>query len=195
MGLNVSTENGIGFIRFDEPEKRNPLSESVLAGIESAVDRFREEGLDCVVFSGSGGTFAAGANIRQVARLGKEEAYAFGRRGQSVFAAIRRFPGLTIAAIDGYCMGGALDLAISCDRRIASPGSILSHPGVSLGIITGWGGTQLLPRLVGRKNALRLLLTADRINATAALEIGLIDEISDDPLKRALDYVEEKYGD
>ena len=194
MGLQVLNQGGIGIIRFDDPKNRNPLSESVLTRIETAVKRFEKEQLCGLIFTGSDGTFAAGADIRQVAQLDSQGAFEFGLRGQAVFSAIRAFSGLTVAAIDGFCMGGALDLAISCDRRIATRRSVLSHPGVSLGIITGWGGTQLLPRLIGRKNALRLLLTADRINGLEAHEIGLVDEIAEDPFERAIEYVEEEYG-
>ena len=92
----------------------------------------------------------------------------------------------TVAAIDGFCMGGALDLALSCKKRIASPRSIFAHPGARLGIITGWGGTLFLPRLIGRKKALEILLTAKKVSAGEALKIGLIDEISKKPLEKAL---------
>ena len=92
----------------------------------------------------------------------------------------------TVAAIDGFCMGGALDLALACNMRIASMRSTFAHPGVNLGIITGWGGTQRLPRLVGEANALEIFLTAKRIGSKEALEIGLIDEIAETPLEFAL---------
>jgi len=87
----------------------------------------------------------------------------------------------TIAAINGYCYGGALDLALACDRRIASPKATFCHPGVGLGIITGWGGTQRLPRLIGTANASMMFFTAMPIDAKEALRIGLIDEIKKDP--------------
>jgi enoyl-CoA hydratase/carnithine racemase len=92
----------------------------------------------------------------------------------------------TIAVINGFCFGGALDLALSCHVRIASPGAIFSHPGVNLGIITGWGGTQRLPRLVGEAKALEMFLTAKRVDAAEALRIGLIDKISENPLAESL---------
>ena len=85
-------------------------------------------------------------------------------------------------------MGGAFDLALSCKKRIASPNSVFAHPGAKLGIITGWGGTQLLPRLVGKKNALEILLTAKKISAEEALKIGLIDEINENPLEKAFGF-------
>jgi len=93
----------------------------------------------------------------------------------------------TIAAINGYCFGGALDLALACKRRLAAPSAKFAHPGAGLGIITGWGGTQRLPRLVGTANALELFFTAAPIDAKRAVSIGLIDEISDDVLARAME--------
>jgi enoyl-CoA hydratase/carnithine racemase len=86
----------------------------------------------------------------------------------------------TTAAINGYCHGGALDLALACDRRVASPNATFCHPGVGLGIITGWGGTQRLPRLVGATNASMMFFTAKPINAEEALRIGLIDAITNE---------------
>ena len=100
---------------------------------------------------------------------------------------IDEMPQLVIAAINGHCFGGALDLALSCDIRIASLNARFAHPGAGLGIITGWGGTQRLPRLVGLANSFEMFFTASPIDAAHALEIGLIDEIVADPLSRALE--------
>ena len=91
----------------------------------------------------------------------------------------------TIAAINGYCFGGGLDLALACDHRIASTNAEFSHPGAGLGIITGWGGTQRLPRLIGEARALEMLLTAGRFEAEWALRSGLVDKIDDKPLELA----------
>ena len=96
---------------------------------------------------------------------------------------------ITIAAVNGYCFGGALDLALACKRRISGQGARFAHPGTGLGIITGWGGTQRLPRLIGRSAALEMFFTAEAIDAEQALAIGLADEIADDPLSRAVQFV------
>jgi enoyl-CoA hydratase/carnithine racemase len=92
----------------------------------------------------------------------------------------------TIAAINGYCFGGALDLSLVCDMRIASPQAEFSHPGANLGIMTGWGGTQRLPQLIGEAAALEMFFTAKRVGAHEALRIGLIDSVADDPLAAAI---------
>jgi enoyl-CoA hydratase/carnithine racemase len=94
---------------------------------------------------------------------------------------------ITIAAINGYCMGGALDLALACDIRIASRGAVFSHPGGKLGIITGWGGTQRLPRIIGRARAIELFVTTGRYSSEAALEMGLVSRVADPVLEVAVE--------
>jgi enoyl-CoA hydratase/carnithine racemase len=102
-------------------------------------------------------------------------------------SALADFPALTIAAVHGYCMGGGLDLALACKRRIAGPHAIFGHRGAALGLITGWGGTQRLPSLVGRARAMQMFLAAEKLHARDALRCGLVDAIADDPLAAALD--------
>lgn len=184
--LSLKFRQNAAVITFERPEIKNPLSIAVLSLLEEKLINLNNSA-ECtrIVFTGTGNTFAAGANLRQVAALNPETALEFGRFGQRVFGLIRNSPKLTIAAVNGFCMGGALDLALSCDSRIASSEAVFAHPGVKLGIITGWGGTQMLPALIGRKNAYQMLLTADRIGADEALRIGLIDEIAANPLEQA----------
>ena len=96
------------------------------------------------------------------------------------------FPAPVYAAIHGYCMGGGLDLALACHHRIAAPNAIFGHRGAALGLITGWGGTQRLPRLIGKPSALQMLLAAEKLHAPEALQIGLIDAIAQDPVAASL---------
>jgi len=124
--------------------------------------------------------------LREIAAVDGATAREFAIRGQSLFGLIADRSDTTIAAVNGFCFGGALDLALACGRRIASPDAIFSHPGANLGIITGWGGTQRLPRLIGEANAIEMLFMAKRVTAPEALAIGLIDAIADDPLKAAV---------
>ena len=100
----------------------------------------------------------------------------------------------TIAAVNGFCFGGALDLTLACDVRIASPDAQFSHPGVGLGIITGWGGTQRLPGLIGEAKALEMFLTAKRVGASEALRIGLVDKIAENPLADSLANYPDNYS-
>lgn len=175
-------------IRFVRPEAKNPLSVETLDALESALDPLLREKPERIVITGSGDTFASGANIREVAALDVGSAAAFGKRGQDLMLKIGGFPVPVIAAVDGYCFGGALDLAVACRHRIASERSRFCHPGPKLGIITGWGGTQLLPRLIGEKRALEMLLTAKIVDAREALRIGLIDLVDQDPVRAALGF-------
>src|ERR1700688_3347664 len=99
--------------------------------------------------------------------------------------AIDEFPAPVFAAVSGYCMGGGLDLALACHRRIASSNAVFGHRGAALGLVTGWGGTQRLPRLIGKTRALELFITAEKISAARALEIGIVDTIAPDPIAEA----------
>jgi len=184
--LTTEVRGRAGIITFSRPDLKNPLSSGTLDALEEALSSPEMKGADRIIITGSGGTFASGANIREVAELTPETAGAFGRRGQMLMLSISRMETPVIAAIDGFCMGGALDLAVACRARIASPRSVFAHPGPRLGIITGWGGTQFLPRLIGEKRALDILLTARSVSADEALSMGLIDAVSDDPLETAL---------
>lgn len=132
------------------------------------------------VITGSERAFAAGAEIGEVARLTPASAFDFSRRGQEVLGIIASSAKPVVAAIRGYCIGGGLDLALACRARIAAADAVFAHPGVTLGIITGWGGTQRLPRLIGRGRAMEMLVTGGRIRAAEALAWGLISGISSD---------------
>jgi len=171
---------------FNRPERRSPLSEVVVDQLITILSSHSiRRNHQRVIFTGKEGVFASGADLLEIDRLDSDMAPDFARKGQHLMNLIAGLP-QTIAAIDGFCFGGALDLAISCDKRISSPSSKFCHPGVGLGIITGWGGTQRLPRLLGESRALEMLLTARVVEAEDALHIGLIDEISSNPLERAL---------
>jgi enoyl-CoA hydratase len=189
MNESIIVEN-IGktvVLQFNRPAVKNPLSIETLDALREIFTALESNpNVERIIFTGSGDTFASGANLNEIARLTGETARAFGLRGQSLMQTIYHSNKLTVAAVDGFCMGGALDLAVSCKRRIAAPRSIFAHPGVSLGIMTGWSGTQMLPRLVGEAAALEMFLTAKRINADEALRIGLIDKIAENPLADSL---------
>jgi len=176
-----------GIIRFNRPAIKNPLSIETLEKLDRIYTALTFDArLEKIIFTGSGDTFASGANLNEVAELTAETARQFGLRGQNQMQKIYTSEKLTVAAIDGFCMGGALDLALSCKVRIASARSIFAHPGVGLGIITGWSGTQILPRLIGEARALEMFLTAKRVSANEALRIGLIDKIAENPLADSL---------
>ena len=171
-------------ITFNRPEIRSPLSIDVLEMLIDSIGKL--SGADRLVFTGVDSVFASGADLREIALVDGSTAREFAKRGQSLMALISNFPAPTIAAVNGYCYGGALDLALACATRIASPTAEFCHPGANLGIMTGWGGTQRLPRLIGEAAAMEMFMTAKRVPAAQALRIGLVDEIDQDPLARAL---------
>lgn len=185
--ISVEINRKAVVIRFIRPKERNPLSISVLETLHLLSDKFSADAeIEKIILTGTEDVFASGANLREIAEVTPETAREFALRGQTLMKKIADSPKLTIAAINGFCFGGAFDLALSCNKRIASPDAIFCHPGANLGIMTGWGGTQRLPRLVGEAFALEIFLTAKQINAQEALRIGLIDEFNENPLEAAL---------
>ena len=179
-------EENTAIVRVNKPAERNPLSIQTLQELQNILeDLVAREEIGSIVFTGTDDVFASGANIKELTQLDSVSAIEFSRLGQYVMSTIASANQLTIAAINGYCMGGALDLALACDIRIASTDAVFAHPGAKLGIITGWGGTQRLPRLIGKTAALDLLLTARRFSATEALTLGLITNLDHAPLETA----------
>jgi enoyl-CoA hydratase len=176
-------------IRLNRAAERNPLSIRTIHRLDEIVSSLLlRTDLHKIIFTGTGDVFASGANIREVAALTSASAREFARRGQQLMQKIADAPVLTIAAINGYCMGGGLDLALSCRLRFASANAQLAHPGARLGIITGWGGTQRLPRLIGTARALEFFTTARRWTSLEAYEMGLIDRICDPVISCALEH-------
>lgn len=184
--LNIERIGETMIVRFTRPEIRNPLSRTVVERLHEIVDSI-DVGVKKVMFTGTGDAFASGANLNEIAALSADDAAEFARLGQSLMQKIDELPQLVIAAINGHCFGGALDLALSCDVRIASPNARFAHPGAGLGIITGWSGTQRLPRLIGTANANEMFFTASPIDTERAMQIGLVDEIADDVVARAFE--------
>ncbi len=137
-----------------------------------------------LIITGNHRFFSAGADLNEIVHL-SSDAFAFARAGQALMNAIDNFPAPVCAAVSGYCMGGGLDLALACDLRIAAPHAVFGHRGAALGLITGWGGTQRLPRLIGKGRALQMFTAAEKITAHEALRIGLVDALADDPLSVA----------
>lgn len=185
--LTTEFVNDCAIIRFINLKERNPLSVVVLETLHRLIDDFNErKDITKIIFTGTEKVFASGANLREIGKTTKDEARHFALRGQTLMNKIDESPKTTIAAVNGLCFGGAFDLALSCDLRIASPDAVFCHPGANLGIITGWGGTQRLPRLLGEAKSLEIFLTTKQINAVEAFKIGLIDAIAENPLAESL---------
>ena len=145
-----------------------------------------------IVLTGNERYFSAGADLNEIAELSGAQAYELALLGQRLMNAVDQHPEPVVAAIAGYCMGGGLDLALACDFRIAAQNAIFGHRGAALGILTGWGGTQRLPRVIGKSRSLQLFLTAEKLHAKVALEYGLVDRVASDPLALALEWLAER---
>jgi enoyl-CoA hydratase len=179
--------DSIAIIRFNRPAERNPLSRATLLELKALLaEVLANESSKVIIFTGTGDVFLSGANIRELSQLDSNSALEFSKLGQDIFQTIADAKHLTIAAVNGYCMGGGLDLALACDIRVASEAAVFSHPGAKLGIITGWGGTQRLPRIIGQANALDFMVTARRFTAADAFRVGLITQLGDPVLSCAL---------
>ena len=173
----------IAIVTFNRPAERNPLSNKVLDKLKEILGQLgTDERIRTIIFTGKEDVFLSGANIRELATLDQTSAREFSLKGQRLMQYIADLRQTTIAAINGYCMGGGLDLALACDIRIASDTAVFAHPGARLGIITGWGGTQRLPRLVGKAKAIELFGTARVIKCGEALDIGLVQYRETPPL-------------
>ncbi len=162
---------------------------SVLHSIAGAIEHLhRSPELTGAVITGAEKAFAVGAEISELttlARAGGDAAFAFAREGQAVMNSIARSPKRVVAVIQGFCLGGGLDLALACHARAATRDAVFAHPGGALGIMTGWGGTQRLPRLIGKARAMEIFVTGRRVDAGIAQAWGLIDEMIDQDELRA----------
>lgn len=176
-------------LRLVSGDGTNRLTRARVEALTAAIEGVATRPLSRLILTGSSHFFSAGADLNEIAALTGPEALRFARVGQRLMSAVAGFPAPTIAAIHGYCMGGGLDLALACDRRIAGPHALFGHRGAALGLITGWGGTQRLPRIIGKAPALHMFLAAEKIPAPKALEIGLVNAIAPDPVAHAFQTV------
>lgn len=177
--LLYATKDSITTITVNRPLVRNALNVATVQELGAAFERAkRDPSVRAVILTGAGDkAFAAGADISEIAALDETSGTAFSRRGQLVFDRIESLGKPTIAAVNGYALGGGCELAMACMVRVASENAVFGQPEVKLGLIPGYGGTQRLPRLVGKSRALRLLLTGETIPATEALRLGLVDTV------------------
>ncbi len=172
-------------MRLLSADETNRLTRDFVLSLTRAIQELAAESA-LLVIAGNNRFFSAGAELAEICALDGAGAYEFSKIGQALMATIADFPAPVYAAVSGYCMGGGLDLALACHRRIASPHAVFGHRGAALGLITGWGGTQRLPRLIGKSRALELFIAAEKVSAKQALRIGLIDVIAADPVAEAI---------
>ncbi len=168
----------IATITVNRPDKLNALNDATIAELGQAIDAaITDPAVGAVILTGAGRAFVAGADISELASQSPIEAQQRARAGQAVFRRFETSPKPTIAAVNGFSLGGGCELAMGCHVRVASDKAKFGQPEAKLGIVPGFGGSQRLPRLIGRGAALKLLLTGDMIDAAEALRLGLADEV------------------
>lgn len=197
--IRLDQHGGLAVLTIDRPKALNALNSKVFGEITEAIEVVMDHAeIGAMIVTGGGDkAFVAGADIAELSGL--DNVYA-GREaslvGQEVMHQLSSLPFPVIAAINGYALGGGLELALACDIRVASPKAKLGLPEVTLGLIPGFGGTQRLARLIGPGRALDLMLTARQIKAEEALGMGLVNYVEDDPLAKARELAEQmlKHG-
>jgi len=172
-------------LRLTSPDGTNRLTRACVVALTRAMEELTARPSPLII-AGNRQFFSVGADLNEIAALTGPDAYEFSVMGQALMNSIANSPVPVVAAVEGHCMGGGLDLALACHRRVAAPHAVFGHRGSALGLMTGWGGTQRLPRLIGRGRALELFIAAEKISAARALETGLVDAIAEDPVAEAV---------
>ncbi len=189
----LERDHDCAVLQLVSSDSTNKLGMERIRALHKAVEELWTEAessqIKRLIIAGNEKFFSAGADLKELSQLTAAQAFEFSREGQALMLAIDQFPVPVIAAIRGYCMGGGMDLALACDYRIAAPNAVFGHRGASLGVMTGWGGTQRLPRLIGKARAMQMFLLAEMVKADEALRIGLVNAIADDPITHAVRYI------
>ena len=176
--VTLEKQGHVGVVTMNRPEALNALNDQVLRDLDAVLTQAEEDAeLYVLVVTGAGRSFVAGADIGQMSGFSAVEGKAFGVYGNQVFAKLENLSKPTIAAVNGFALGGGCELAMTCDIRLASEKAKFGQPETGLGITPGFGGTQRLPRIVGTARAMELILTARNISAAEALEMGLVSHV------------------
>ena len=190
--------DNVGIIEIARPDALNAINSTVIAELDALLASLVDAGLHALVLTGGGRAFVAGADISQMANLTALEAADFARLGQRALNRLEHFPAPTIAAVNGFALGGGCELAMCCDLILAAAntrddrgrirgGAVFGQPEVALGVIPGFGGTQRLLRRVGRQRALELMMTGRKVDAEQAVEMGLaLQVVEGDVVEAAL---------
>ena len=175
-------------LRLTSSDGTNRLTRACVLALTEEIRALARDARPLVI-AGNRHFFSVGADLNEIAALTGPAAYEFSAMGQTLMNAIAAFPAPVIAAVEGHCMGGGFDLALACHGRIAAPHAVFGHRGAALGLITGWGGTQRLPRLIGKGRALELFVAAEKVSAQRALAIGLVSAVAGDPVAEAVHHL------
>ena len=184
--ITYEQEGFVGVLTINRPQALNALNSQVLDELSEALDNIDVNETRALILTGAGEkSFVAGADIGEMSTLTKAEGEAFGKKGNDVFLKLEKLPIPTIAAVNGFALGGGCEISMSCDIRICSENAIFGQPEVGLGITPGFGGTQRLARLVSPGMAKQLIYTARNIKADEAYRIGLVNAVY--PIEELMD--------
>ncbi|MEE8558934.1 MAG: enoyl-CoA hydratase-related protein [Myxococcota bacterium] len=176
--IDFKFDDGIATVTLCRPKQLNALSGSLLEELDKTVARLeQDDAVHGAIITGEGRAFVVGADIAEIAELDSERGLEFAKRGQAVFSRIENLDKPVIAAVNGFALGGGCELAMACHLRIGSTRVRFGQPEVKLGILPGFGGTQRLPRLIGRGLATEILLSGRQVTAEEAVRIGLLSEV------------------
>jgi enoyl-CoA hydratase len=176
--MQIYSLNSIAVLAFESGADYPRLTRTVIGKLREHLTTIERGALfSGAVIAANSKSFATGAELEEISSLDGLAARDFARVGQKLFQEIALFPVPVVAAVRGFCLGGAFDLALACHHRVATYDASFGHPGAALGLMTGWGGTQRLPRLLGKSAALQILISGERIPATQAYTLGLADEL------------------
>lgn len=183
--LLAELDEDIGIIVLSRPKALNAINTQMVAELESILRAWAVKKLSALIITGEGKAFAAGADISEMSHFSAVEAQQFALSGQRILRLLENFPAPTIAAVNGFALGGGCELAMCCDLILAAPRAIFGQPEVKLGVIPGFGGTQRLVRRVGRQSALELMMTGRNVKAEEAVSLGIALRIEDNVLDAA----------
>jgi enoyl-CoA hydratase len=189
--ISLSVEEGIAILKVNRPKVLNALNRATLLEIQRALKELEKDpGVRVLIITGEGEkAFVAGADISEMAPMNPKEAFEFSKLGHETLRLLEEFPSPVIAAVNGYALGGGLELVLACDIILASENARLGLPEVTLGICPGFGGTQRLPRLIGKARAKELIFTGEMIDAKKAYEYGIVNKVV--PQDKLLDEAKE----
>lgn len=190
----IEKKENIGIIKINRPNMMNALDKNTILELTNAIeDLEKDKNIKVAIITGEGKAFIAGADIKQMKGMNSSEAKIFAETGHNLMKKIENSRLPFIAAVNGYALGGGCEVMMACDICIAASGAKIGQPEINLGIHPGFGGTQRLPRLVGKMKAKELLLTGDLIDANEAHRIGLVNMIvSDDKIMEAAEIIANK---
>lgn len=176
--VTVDVERPIALVTLNRPDRLNALNEEVISELSGTLDELEKmDDVRAIIITGAGKAFCAGADVSTFKGMAPVRMAIFSREVQALMSKIEWYTKPVLAAINGYALGGGLELAMACDLRIASESANLGQPEINLGTIPGAGGTQRLPRIAGRSRAKLLIYTGDRVSASEALSMGLVDRV------------------